>query len=234
MIIHQEQRLYTTREAAAMLDISVQRVRALVHAGELATAGIPGRSILITEEAVLGATANRGHQGRVFTPSNALAALTMLSGLQTGWINAQQRYSIRQTLLGCDVDKLMRLTRKRGIVHRYWASATMLERMRADHRLRPSGAYPQAAKHLGLAPNGTFEAYMDAGLLTELKDRYYLSNEDTQPNVRLHAVVGLRGDGPMPLGVCALDLAESMDIRERSAGRQCLFNMLSRFKEPTR
>lgn len=35
----------------------------------------------------------------------------------------------------------------------------------------------------------------------------------------------------MPIGVCAADLAESLDVRERSAGERMIGRLLERFKQ---
>ncbi|KAB8291999.1 helix-turn-helix domain-containing protein [Bifidobacterium avesanii] len=233
MVIYSEQRLYTTAEAAQKLGISVQRVRALARANDLHAVNGGGRALLITEDSLLSVQPNRGHRGRLFTSDGAMAALWMLSGEHTDGLTAKRRYAIGKVLRECDVDALVRLTRKRAEVRRYWASPSIAQRLKADADIHLSAACGPNADYFGLVSPDRVEAYADVGRLASLEQRYMLSHDDaamSDSNVVLHVVRDCRRIGAMPIAVCAVDLAQSDDFRERSAGRNCLRELLDKFK----
>lgn len=235
-------RMLNTDEAARRLHVSRRRVQELVKSGELKAIATDGRSMLITADSVLRASAVQGHSGRPLSSSTAMAALFLISGKPVTWLNPQQRYRIRRLLTNVDPSDLLYRVHRRAVMREFWCPEAYLDDV--SGRIRLSGCYAVVAPVFQLQPSNIVEGYVDEALLNVLVSRFHLKEDSAPVRLRLHVLARFpdmpnpsmeKGDqaddvetvlNPMPLAVCAADLAESTDPRERSAGLAMLGRLL--------
>lgn len=84
-----------------------------------------------------------------------------------------------------------------------------------------------------LVSTENLEGYVHRERLGEIISEGRLIEEESyRPSLRLHVFdMKLPDSGDMPVGVCAADLAVSLDIREKYAGIEKLDSLLRRFRE---
>ncbi|WP_240950936.1 helix-turn-helix domain-containing protein [Bifidobacterium olomucense] len=227
MAIRTNRTLLTRREAARRLGVSERRVSALRAAGRLESLSVGGGS-LITEDSVRRQAQWQGADGRPYSPDMAFGALYMLSGLDAPWLGRQQRYRLRGYLRQMDAENLTRLARRRATTVEYWCRDSNLGKV--ETLIRPSAATGALAASFQLTVTDVVEGYVTADALNDAIRQCRLKQGATPVRVRLHVTDGLpAGEGPMPLGVCAADLAESNDPRERRAGMETLQQLIDEY-----
>ncbi|WP_156963102.1 helix-turn-helix domain-containing protein [Bifidobacterium stellenboschense] len=228
MVIRTNRTLLTRREAARLLGISERRVSALNASGQLESVAV-GSSALFTEDSVRRQSRWRGTDGRPYSPGMAFGALYMLSGLDASWLSRQQRYRLKGYLERMDAENLVRLTRRRATMVEYWCRDSNLGKV-AD-LVRSSAATGVLADSFQLAATDVVEGYIITDALDDAVRRCRLKQGMMPIRVRLRAVDMLpAGEGPMPLAVCAADLAESNDPRERRAGLETLQQLIDDYR----
>lgn len=230
MSIYSDDALFTVAETAVKLGISESRVRKLCEQGIL-DAQHEGRSIFIGARSIWAYKQSTRKSGRPFSESNALAALTMVSGIRPDWISPKTRYRIRNILMRVDAEELLALCRKRAEPHRYWCSESRLQEVLRNVRM--SSGTGVLADEFGLVRVSDIEGYVSQDELDRLVKENRLREKWNRSNVLLHVTEHTLdpADGPMPIGVCAADLAESLAIREKYAGLEKLDALLRRFKD---
>lgn len=216
--------LLTRREAALRLGVSERRVSALRAAGRLESLSAGGGS-LVTEDSVRRQSQWQGADGRPYSPDMAFGALYMLSGLDAPWLGRQQRYRLKGYLRQMDAENLTRLTRRRAMMVEYWCRDSNLAKVKA--LIRPSAATGILAGMFQLTVTDVVEGYIAADALDDAVRQCRLKQGTTPVRVRLHVADSLpAGERTMSLGVCAADLAESNDPRERRAGLETLQQLI--------
>lgn len=224
MAIRTNRTLLTRREAARRLGVSERRVSALRAAGRLESLSAGGGS-LVTEDSVRRQSQWQGADGRPYSPDMAFGALYMLSGLDAPWLGRQQRYRLKGYLRQMDAENLTRLTRRRAMMVEYWCRDSNLAKV--ETLIRPSAATGILAGMFQLTVTDVVEGYIAADALDDIVRQCRLKQGVTPVRVRLHVTDNLpAGEGSMPLGVCAADLAESNDPRERRAGLETLQQLI--------
>ncbi|MDT5318100.1 MAG: hypothetical protein QOD88_622 [Mycobacterium sp.] len=222
----------TSMDASRVLGVSVRQVQRLVDAGWLTSAGRVGRSILI-DAASVHDVANRGAQpGRPWNQATAWAALELLTSGKTDRLNDTQRSRLRSRLRGLTTAELIPLARRRARTCRYRVSASFLDGLRERVVATGSAAVSESAevaRRFGLAAghSETVDGYLAARDLDDVVGDY-LMVPDGAGNATLR-VVDVDGFTRATPAVVALDLAESLDPRQRSAGRRALEKMLRRY-----
>ncbi|MBT1161660.1 hypothetical protein JS541_07400 [Bifidobacterium sp. SO1] len=107
----------------------------------------------------------------------------------------------------------------------YWCRDSNLTKV--ETLIRPSAATGALATSFQLTATDVVEGYVTADALDDVIRQCRLKQGATPVRVRLHVVDSLpAGEGPMPLGVCAADLAESNDPRECRAGLETLQQLI--------
>ncbi|GAA4724404.1 hypothetical protein GCM10023216_12990 [Isoptericola chiayiensis] len=217
--------LLTVSDAAGRLSVSVRQVQHLVARGEL-------RKIargLVDETSVDRYMAVRsGAHTRAWSSGTAWAAVSLLSGRGSGWIGASQRSRLRQQLRRNSPEVLVVRTRDRAAVTRYRAHPSV-----ARHLSDAVVHHQEAEQRLGLTASTALDGYVAEADLGGLVSQYGLDRDD-DGDVVLRAttmdlgVVRELAEGDVVLA--ALDLAESLDVRERRAGQQALGRALERFR----
>jgi len=218
----------STAEAAERLGVSRRQVQRLIAAGELPAQRTAGDAWLVDPVALNALNRARPARGRPWTAETAWAALWWLSGLDAGWLGARTEARLRERLRHLDASTLVVACRRRAMTHRYRASDSFVEALREAMAL--SGTSAATAADFGLATDATrVDGYCDDRAHDDFVTRLHLT-PDTRGNVTLRVVDappdGLLDREAMPAAVIALDLAESLEVRERSAGLRVLGDLL--------
>jgi len=226
-------------DAAALLGVNVQRVRALLAAGDLS--GTKVGSVWLVDPVSLAAYRHvrQPHGGRALAPITAWAAL--LSRFAAD-VSPEVRESFgvkderrRRLLVLADrnVDDWRWLARRRADVQRYDTRPAYLDRLRGKPGLVRAGLSATTAAKAGLTEiSATFDAYAARSTIERLVDEFKLRPAE-DGNVTLRAVA-LEGaelavvlGAPLPDLAVAVDLIEDRDERTSAAGR-ALFRKASR------
>lgn len=227
MAIINEGRLLTTKETAGKLGISIRRVQALVASGDLHSVRV-GRTILIRAQSLNRYRRIQGHPGRPFSPKVAMGALFVISGEHAQWLTAQQRYRLNRYLLDTDAQSLASRVRARARTLDLFAAPPALESAREN--IHASGACEEHAEQFMLIPQKILEGYTSETTFHQLLQHHTLMEDHNTTTLRLHLTEYLpQRPEPMPIGVCAADLAVSADPRESQAGLHMIDTLLATY-----
>jgi len=224
---------YTTKQAADILGVTTHQVVQLIHAGEVEAVRTAGEAFLIDVESLNGYARMRQGRGRPLSVNVAWAALWLLSGLEVDWLTYQQSRRLRISLQEVSAEDLVWLVRKR---------ADFL-RLRIDESF-----FAAATKDLVLS--GTSSKLISEFELTTRTSHLegYIARDDLKGFIqRNFAVTGGRANvtarivndvpfdltelNEMPIAVAAVDLAASINERERSAGLKMLEKLLETWRD---
>ncbi|BBZ10552.1 helix-turn-helix domain-containing protein [Mycobacterium branderi] len=216
--------LVAVKDAAEQLGVTTRQVQYLVARGELrpVARGLIDRASLDRHIAT-----RQASRRRAWSENTAWAAVAMLSDLPTPWLGPAQRSRLRTALRQLTGAELVSRTRGRAKVQRYQGHSRTAERLRQEV-VDTSGAV--ALLGLVEAPNYV-DGYIAAHNLDKIVARHALI-EDAGGTYILRAttmdlatVRALADEAPV---LAALDLAESLDIRERRIGLNFLDDTLKR------
>ncbi|MFI8525609.1 helix-turn-helix domain-containing protein [Promicromonospora sukumoe] len=215
--------LLTVGEAAERLGVSPRQVQHLVAQGHISqiARGVVDEASVDRVLAVRGA----GH-GRAWAEPTAWGAVAILSGHAADWMGASQRSRLRTQLRGLSSARLVACARNRATSVRYAGHPASLSRLRAE-----IVDTSQASAALGLASKASVDGYLAVGELDAVVRRHGLSR-DEEGQVTLRAtsmdIAVVQDLADAAVVVAALDLAESLDSRERTAGLVALDRALER------
>jgi len=238
-----DRQVLSVHEAADVLGVSMQRVRQLINAGQIA-ARRSSAGWLIPSDAVAGRQGSL-HQGRPPAPQTAwsvialLAAAPDLASQPEGDHSAsvirlvpdrKVRHRVLRLLAGLpdpavDDTAWRRLLSSRGHTRRLWAHPGVLDRLAADPQVSAGGGIAALAEHDGLtARAGRLELYVGEADADEVVRRYRM-HDDRAGQVSMMivpssvpAALAPRGGHPVPAPAAAADLLEEEDPRARHAG----------------
>lgn len=226
-------------DAAALLGVNVQRVRALLAAGDLA--GTKVGSVWLVDPVSLAAYRHvrQPHGGRALAPITAWAALLSRFAADVS-PEVRETFDVKDerrrrllALAGRDLDDWRWLARRRADVSRYDTRPAYLERLRATPGLVPAGLSATTAAAAGLTETSArFDGYAEPSTIERLVDEFKLRPAE-DGNVTLRAVALEGGQlavvlgAPLPDLAVAVDLIEDRDERTSAAGR-ALFRKASR------
>jgi excisionase family DNA binding protein len=237
-----DMQVLSVHEAADAMGVSMQRVRQLIHDGQIA-ARRSSAGWLIPADAV--SERSKGfHKGRPPTPQTAWSVIALLAvaselasepeGDHSASVNRvvpdrKVRHRILRTLAGMpdpatDDMAWRRLLSSRGHACRLWAHPGVLDRLAADPKVSIGGIDAELAEHDGLTPHaGRLELYVCEADADEVVRKYRM-REDHAGQVSLMVVpssvpVGLApiGGQPVPAAAAAADLLDEEDPRARHA-----------------
>lgn len=217
----------TTNEAAEVLGVSGHEARRLARAGELLIVGRIGQNILLDAGSVQQHAARSQTRGRPWDQRTAWAAVDLLNGGRATWLSSAARSRLRAKLAGLSAEDCSALARRRARAQIFRASGSFLPDLR--HALVASGVSDlhRTDVYFGLAVGGDqVEGYTDAAGVAELIAAFHLV-ADPVGNVTLHEVQFTAGlSAGSSAALTALDLSNSLDVRERSAGLRVLSELL--------
>ena len=217
--------LLAVSEAAERLGVSTRQIQHLVARGELRSLA---RGVVDETSVERLLAVRRGSHTRAWAELTAWGAVALLSGREAGWLGESQRSRLRGRLRALGADEMVERARGRARVSRYSAHRTTGERLRKQLVDTSS-----AAERLGLTATNAIDGYLATTDLKAVVARHGLIRDD-QGGVTLRATsadLGIVRDlagGSVVLA--ALDLAESLDIRERRAGIDALNHALGEFR----
>lgn len=214
--------------AAVRLGVSVRQVQRLVKSGDVVSVGVDR----VDAESVYRLQRERaGHRRRAWEEATAWGAIGLLSGVQVDWVGQAQRSRLKARLRLIEADVLVSAVRNRAIVHRFTA-----------HRAAVTGLEQQLVASGGRAAFGDLTAATSTGVdgyiattdLDRLVDEFVLATDgagDVDVTVRTTSfdfaiVVAIAATGDT---LAAVDLATSLDSRERAAGLGILTGQLEAF-----
>jgi excisionase family DNA binding protein len=222
----------TTNDAARLLGVSVRQVQRLADAERLDVVDHVGRTALLDAASVHKLARLGTARGRSWYARTVWAAIAMLDGDNRAALsNPSQLWHLRNRVRHMDADDLVRSAGSRATVIRYRASTSYLDQLAEHITLTGASAVdadPQLAQHFGLAGAraATLEGYVAAGQVAELEHQFFFVR-DTAGNVTLHVTDGDPQTGRIAsTATVSLDLAESLDPRQRAAGLRVLNGMM--------
>lgn len=218
--------MVSVAEAADRLGMSTRNVQYLAEKGDL----VQVARGFVDELSIERLLAVRGNSHvRAWSESTAWGAISLLSGEQAEWMGNRQRSRLRARLREISAENLVERARGRAVVTRYRAHSSarrylLTELVRSDN----------VAGHLGLAETNRVDGYLSTESLYDVISRHGIFS-DVRGDVTLRAtsmdmslVRDLAGRGVV---LAAIDLAESLDVRERRAGLDGLDRALEAFRD---
>lgn len=215
--------LVAVRDTAELLGVSPRQVQHLVVQGELVS---PARGI-IESDSIDRFLAVRGERRtRAWSPETAWGAVAILSGVEASWMGGTQRSRLKARLRTMGAADLVERTRDRADPVRFAGHSSVAERVR--RAIVDTGSM---RSQLGLADTGTVDGYVAASEFDELVREFGLA-PDLDGHITLRAtgvpIATIRRVVGADTVLAALDLAASLDVRERTAGLNALATALER------
>ncbi len=221
----------TTDEAAELLGVSRQEARRLARAGNLLIVERVGQTMLLDAASVQRAAARSRIRGRLWEQHTAWGAVDLLNGGWAAWLSYAARSRLKSKLGHISATELSHLASRRARTHTFRASSSYLTDI--QQALVASGAadIQRTDAEFGLAANSDrVEGYTDAAGLAEIVDAFDLV-ADTAGNVTVHETTFTEGlSAGSSAALTALDLSDSLDVRERSAGLRVLEQLLTEMR----
>lgn len=245
--------LLTREEAAARLSVSTQRISALCSNHLLTKYTFGSRKILISLDSVNRYKQQNYKSGRAYAPSSAFAALFMLNGCKVSWINRQQKHRIEAYLRSISPQELVSRSKNHAKTMEYWCRKSRLVEL--SDNLILSAATGSMHSQFQLTQTDKIEGYISRNNLEDLINKFHLKNSEdgvssSMANVKLRVIEDSKvfdfihqnmslhitecteetlTKSFMPIAVCAADLAESIDVRERQSGLNKLAELLAKY-----
>ncbi|GHH74636.1 hypothetical protein [Promicromonospora soli] len=210
--------LLAVGEAAERLGISTRQVQHLVARGELRqlARGVLDEASVDRFLAVRGTTART----QAWSEPTAWGAIAILSGQVPQWMGGSQRSRLKARLRNLSSAGLIERARNRAEAARYAGHPAAVERVQAE-----IVDTSRAAVTLGLATTTAVDGYVAHAALDGILVRHGLMHDDAgrftlrATSMDLAVVRGLAEEGVV---LAALDLAGSLDPRERAVGTSAL------------
>lgn len=218
----------TTAVAAERLGVSQRQVQRLIESGELPATRTAGDAWVVDALTVNAMARTRPARGRPWSPATAWAALWRVSGLEVDWLDRRTTRRLDDRLASIDAEELVHATRRRAVIRPYRASESFLADI--DALVIRTGARAMEPSLFGMERDlGRVDGYCTSEVATRLARDFHLA-EDPRGNATLRVAAApssiLEGRDTMPVVVIAADLAESLEVRERSAGFRVLEELL--------
>lgn len=218
----------TTAVAAERLGVSQRQVQRLIEARELPATRTAGDAWVVDALAVNAMARTRPTRGRPWSPATAWAALWRVSGLDVDWLDRRTMSRLEDRLASFDAEELVHAARRRASARRYRASESFLAEL--DASVIRTGARATEPSRFALDRDlNRVDGYCTSEVATRLVRDFHLA-EDPRGNATLRVAAApssvMEGRDTMPVAVIAADLAESLEVRERSAGFRVLEELL--------
>lgn len=213
-------------EAANILGLSPNRVRALISRGQLPALKIGGRWLV--ERAAVEARRRREiSNGRPFAPHNAWALLFLASDKGVEGIDPSVSSRLRRALRLEGLERLGPRLFRRAEMRFLDAHPGEIDYLLKDPELVRSGVSAAAEHGLDLVSGQEVDGYLRASTLERFISSHALSPAGAAGSVRLRLVPNeswrfLAGRSIAPLAAVALDLSEDPDPRSARVGRAAL------------
>lgn len=212
-------------EAAERLGVSTRQVQHLVARGDLRQVA---RGVLDETSVERLLAVRGGSHRRAWSTETAWGAVALLSGADAEWMGETQRSRLKARLRALGASDLVERARERAEVTRYAAHSSAGQYLFAEL----VDAADDAGR-LGLAATSNIDGYLAAADVAGVVSRHGLIR-DNGGRVTLRATSMdpevIRDLVQRSVVLAALDLAESLDVRERRAGLDALDRALESFR----
>lgn len=217
--------LLAVAEAAERIGVTTRQVQHLVAQGELRmlARGVVDAASVDRYLAVRG-----GIHRRAWSMATAWGAVALLSTVVPTWMGESQRSRLKGRLRSLSAGELVERARSRAGVTRFAGHASSAARLRAE--IIDTSA---AAAALGLADTASVDGYVTVCELEATVARHALMRDDNgRFTLRATAMDRdtVRELAEVSTTLAALDLAESLDARERQIGLGALTEALERLR----
>jgi excisionase family DNA binding protein len=243
-------------EAAERLGVGPSQVRRLARDGELPARRV-GSTWLIDDAGIERRRDLEPSAGRPLSPLMAWAVLHSLIAALGGdpapisshpasevasWLgDRKERYRLRRLLSGAPpVSRWEGWLRRRATPRRIWVHPGVVDRLAADRRVRPGGAFAVAMAGLGLSgPDRPSLFYVDAEDADAVVAKYRGCDDPDGPLTLMvippEVPSGLRPrpGTPTPPAVALVDLLVSSDARQRHLATELLGAAAARLDTPS-
>lgn len=217
--------LLVVSEAAVRLGVTTRQVQHLVASGDLQ---LLARGVVDEASVERLLIVRGGSHRRAWSEPTAWGAVALLSGSEAEWMGETQRSRLRGRIRRLGAAELVERSRARAEVTRYRAHSSA-----GQYLLGELVTATGVAGRLGLVETNGIDGYITAGDGVGLVSRHGLIRDDdgrvtlreTTMNLRIVRYLTTQG-----VVLTALDLAESLDIRERRAGLDALETALEEFR----
>ena len=220
----------TTAQAAGILGVGQRDVQRLTQEGELVVVGSVGRALLLDPVSVHRHAGHRVAVGRPWAAVTAWAAIDLLDGGDADSLDATRRRRLRAKLARLTVTDFLWLTRHRAVEHRFFGWRGQLPEIRkAVVAIASSVDDDTLARHFSLSPDPD----RVSGYISHADLRQLVMAFELQQNPAGKVALWITADNVQvrpSILLTAIDLATSIDPRERSAGRSVLNDRLAQFR----
>lgn len=211
-------------EAAQVLGLSPQRVRALLQAGALPGEKV-GRSWVVDPSV---SSLRRNGPGRPLSVANAWALLAILSGENPQWVDPAVRSRLRKRALDkAWLEQALIDSEQRASVHRWRVLPSDLRKIEENFHLVRSGLSSRLPDLDVIGPAHELDVYADENSMELLEHRFHPDRDAPNPNLTIrvpsHPWI-LRQHSQAPAAVVAADLIDSDNARVARAARQLLMS----------
>lgn len=219
----------TTAQAAERLGVSAHEVRRLIATGELIGSSL-GRLLLVDEESLLLRDQQVVRRGRALASRTAWAALLEVSGERAEWLDRSSRSRLRSWLRRTDPETIAAACRHRARRHLLRVLPVYQQELLASSGVVHGGITAAVGADILARTDDVKEVYCSNDRLKVLRSEYGLiSTPSANLIVRVPTFEwSFTSRQQMPVGVVAVDLLESTDVRTRRAGRELLVAALSK------
>ncbi|MFP3712580.1 hypothetical protein [Puerhibacterium sp. TATVAM-FAB25] len=217
--------LLGVRDAAERLGVSTRQIQHLVTQGELTALA---RGVLDSGSVDRFLAVHGTLRSRAWSAATAWGAVALLSEVDASWMGGTQRSRLKARLRSLTAEELVERARARALVARFVGHSSVLGRvaqtvvntavMRSD---------------LGLAGSAVLDGYLTLDDRDTVTRRFSLV-PDNEGTIVLRAttfpIQTVREIASAGIVLTALDLAESLEMRERRAGIDALTLALDKFR----
>jgi len=206
--------LVSTAEAGSRLGISARQAQRLVRAGRLERVGIDRIDYASVVHLM---SQRRGDHHRAWSEQTAWAAIALLSGMRAEWLGQAQRSRLKASLRSAAAEELTTRLRNRATSHQLRGHPAAVQRLSTEVVRAGSD---RAIGEL-VAIEGRLDGYVSASQYEDLTVRLHLE-DDWNGAITLRSTLFDIGEvariADFSEVLSAVDLAGSLDSRERSAG----------------
>jgi len=229
----------TVHDAAAALSVTERQVTRLARAGSITIAREIGKSLLIDSASVHRMAQASRRRGRPWNQDVAWAALTLLSHRTVDWIRAPEQITrLKHRLRRSNADEVAYLARNRATTYHMetWGEGDADGLIRGGY-LAATGIsaiihVPKTAARFGLsaARHDKADGYVVDDDFADVVEEFGTLSHNGDVTLRVVSDLNPFFRTPtLPLAAVAVDLMESLDTRQRSAGTRVLQELLDDF-----
>ncbi|WP_251014191.1 hypothetical protein [Rhodococcus qingshengii] len=229
----------TVHDAAAALSVTERQIARLARTGSITVARTVGNSFLLDSASVHRMAQSARRPGRPWSPEVSWAALALLSHCPVNWIHSPTQITrLKHRLRRSTAAEVAYLARNRATTHHMEIWDGDGDAVIKGGHLAATGTsavihMPETAARFGLSSVGhdKVDGYVVDDDFDDVLEQFGMLSPNG--NVTLRVVSALNPffhTSTLPIAAVAVDLMESLDTRQRSAGTRVLQELLDDFR----